>query len=66
LDRDAVTPITPPALEPVTVADAKFAAARAEIAWIDWAQCHDDGCAMPESFLAGLAELGWVARRRVF
>lgn len=72
-------------------------AARAEIAWIDFAQCHDNACAMPGSFLqgylaehhpmtaapvvtpspvpepgalplllAGLAVLGWVARRRVF
>lgn len=31
--------------------------ARAEIAWIDFAQCHDNACAMPGSFLeAYLAE----------
>lgn len=67
-----------------------IAAARAEIAWLDLSQCHDNACAMPGSFLgaylaehyptpaaspvpepgplplllAGLAVLGWVARRR--
>lgn len=55
--------LTTPAAEPVTLAQAKVAArvddsafdaiitARAEIAWIDLAQCHDDWCPAPATFV---------------